>query len=257
MCDSASSTLGKQDNPLRVINKSELVYDADYTPEGFSLNSGKNIFTRVAGFSIKERSPDSTTGASEPDSWLLAGLVGYKADFSETIGATFGLGYHDFTAIKKNSVIGSEFLANSATGPAATGRYIHDYKVGELFAELRMIGSGQSSSVYVDAIQNFAADSSNTGLLAGAQWQSLNEQGKAAWTLGYAYQTTGKDATLSAANNSDLNNGNDGGFAHVLTVGRLLAANTNLNLTVYRGEIDNAGNPYWIDRAHLDLVVNF
>lgn len=253
MCESGNAVVGKQENPLRLLPKSELIYDADYTPEGLSISGGKNLVTRLGGFVVQERA-QQTDGTSEPDSWLMAGVVAYKMDLSETMGLTFGLGYHNFTAIKKNAAIGAGFLGNSNTG----ARYDHDFQIAEGLLELRMkMGGSMSLSLYSDYINNFTADENNTGLVAGTLLQTLDDQSKPVWTFGYAYQTTGKDATLSAANNSDLNNGIDGGFAHVLSVGRSVAANTNVAATWYHGQVDNSGTPFWIDRAQADVIVNF
>lgn len=253
MCDRANAVLGKQENPLRLIPRSEILYDSDYTPEGVSISGHDNLITRLAAFVIQEREPQSASGTSEPDSWLMAGVVAYKFDLSPETGGTFGLGYHNFTAIKKNAALGAGFLGNSNT----SSRYVHDYQVGEVLLELRRKMAGLSLSVYSEYIQNFAAEENHTGILAGAQLQTVDDQSKPVWTFNYYYQTTGKDATLSAANNSDLNNGEDGGIAHAFSIGKTVAQNTTVALTWFHGQVDNSGNPFWIDRAMADISVNF
>jgi len=253
MCEKTNVILGKQENPLRLIPRSEILYDTDYTPEGISVSVHENLIVRVGSFVVQEREPQAASGTSEPDSWLMAGVVAYKFDLSPETGGTFGIGYHNFTAMKKNSAVGAGFLGNSNSG----ARYVHDYQVGEVLLELRRKMSGMNLSVYSEYIQNFAAEEGHTGILGGAQLQTLDDQSKPEWTFNYYYVTTGKDATLSAANNSDMNNGEDGGIGHALSVGRTVAANTTASLTWFRGKVDNSGNPFWIDRAMADIVVNF
>lgn len=237
---------GKQENPLRAVNKSELIYDSDYTPEGLSASWSGPLFIRGAGFVIQERAPDAS-GASEPDSWLLAGVAGMKMDLGEGLSLTAGGGYHDFTSLKKNAAVGAGSLGNSMTG----ARYVHDYQVGEVFVEGQMKWEGTVVSLFADAIQNFGAEEGNTAVQSGVQVQFTPI------TIGYSYLTQGKDSTLSAANNSDLNDGIDGAIGHTVFLGYAAAENTNVNLTIWHGKVDNSGDPFWIDRAALDLAVNF
>lgn len=253
MCESGHAVIGKQENTLRLLPRSELIYDADYTPEGVSVNGGKNFLTRVGGFVVQERGPQND-GTSNPDSWLLAGVAAYRMELSESLIATAGGGYHSFTALKKNSAVGEGFLGNSSN---SANEYVHDYQVGEILLELTWKLNGMNLNLYTDLIQNFGAEENNTGMHAGTALQTLGETGKPVWTFGYAYITTGKDATLSAANNSNPNIGIDGGFAHNVLVGRALTSNISTTLNYYRGQVDGNGNPFWIDRAMLDLIAGF
>jgi len=164
-----------------------------------------------------------------------------------------GIGYHDFTALKKNAALAGGFKGNSNTG----SRYDHDYKIAEALAEYKMKLSKNSLGIFADYIYNFGAAEDNTGLATGIEYTINDDNSKPLWTFSYSYQTNGKDSTVSAINNSDLNDGNDGGFGHILTAGRTVATNTTLNLTYFHGQVDNSGNPFWIDRAQVDAMVSF
>jgi hypothetical protein len=254
MCEDGTMVLGKQEIPLKPVKRSQVLYDDDYTPEGVYVGGAKNgIFTKLGAFSIQERSPQAD-GTSEPDSWLMAGLVGFHKDLSDSMNIMIGAGYHDFTALKKNAALGGgSFYGNSNTGT----RYVHDYKVGQVLAEAKWKMSGSTLGVFADYIFNFAAEEDNTGLAAGAEYQILDNSAKALWIFSYTYQMNGKDSTVSAINNSDFNRGIDGGFGHILTAGRAVASNALLNVTYYRGNVDNSGNPFWIDRLQTDIAVHF
>ncbi len=258
-CESTSVYLGKMNNPLTTVSQSQLIYDHDYTPEGLAAaNKFGSMFVNLGVFSIQERAPQSTTsGTSEPDSGLMAGVVGMKSDNPEGMNWMFSAGYHTFTAIKKNGSLTGGFLGNSSVGgTAAAGRYIHDYQVAELSAELKWKNSGSAYGIFVDAIQNFYVDEENTGILAGLQFQTLKD-GKADWTIVYAYQGLDKDATVSAVNNSDWGNGNDGGFGHMGQVSKAINSNTTASLTWYHMNVDNNGTPYGTERALADLQISF
>jgi hypothetical protein len=251
--------LGKMENPMRVLSQSQLIYDVDYTPEGFaSTNKFGGFFVNAGAFSIQERAPQSTSsGTSEPDSGLLAGVIGYKSE-GESMSWLVAGGYHTFTNLKKNSALTSRFAGNSSVGgTGAAGRYIHDYQVAELGAEVKFKLSGSALTVFTDAIQNLYIEEDNVGLLAGVQFQTLGEDGKAKWTVAYAYQALDKDATVSAVNNSDWGNGNDGGFGHLGQIGYNFNSNTAATLTWMHMNVDNNGVPFGTERALADLVVSF
>lgn len=252
--------LGKMENPLRVLGQSQLIYDVDYSPEGAAyIGQHGAVFSRLAGFSIQERSTQATTGTSEPDSWLLAALLGYKADINESLAFTTAVGYHNFTALKKNPALPTSatattsFYGNSNSG----ARYTNDYQVGELLGELRYRQSTWAAGVWFDAINNFATDEDNQGILTGATWQTLDDKAKPVWTLAYTYQALAKDATVSAVNNGDPGNGMDGSHGHLFQVGRALNPNTSLMLSYYNIHVDNDGTPFTTDRGLLDLIVSF
>jgi len=250
-------TLGKMENPFRVMPVSQLIYDVDYTPEGaaYSGQYGR-FFARAAGFVIQERAPDAT-GASKPDSWLMAGLVGYKGDIGERMALLVAAGYHNFTALKKNAALAPGAPTNFFGNSSVNSGYAHDYQVGEVLAELRLKGERSQISLYVDALNNFYVDKENLAYLAGVTFQTLNDQGKPVWNFGYGYQSVEKDATVSALNNSDMANGMDGAYAHIFQAGRSFGPNTSLSLTWYNAHIDNNGTPFTSDKGIVDFVVSF
>ena len=255
VAEGQSLLMGKIENPLRPLAISQLIYDVDYTPEGAAyLGQYGNIFARAAGFIIQERSQQAN-GTSEPDSWLMVGMLGYKADLGEKMALTVAAGYHNFTALKKNANLppGTTFAGNSSVG----GRYAHDYQVGEILGELRMKGEGCVISAYFDVANNFYLDNDNKAYLVGAMWQTVDENAKPIWTAGYGYQSIDKDATVSALNNSDFANGVDGSVGHIVQVGRALGPNSSLTLTWNNAEIDNNGNPFKSDKGLLDFLVSF
>lgn len=256
--------LGKMENPFRVLPVSQLMFDVDYTPEGaaYQGNFG-HLFLKTAGFIIQDRT-QQVDGTSEPDSWLLAGLVGYKADLTENIGLTIAGGYHNFTALKKNAALAPgvstttlNFAGNSSTGAGLGARYRHDYQVGELLAELRWKVGNSMVTGYFDALNNFYLKEENQAYLVGTTWQQLDEKNKPIWMIGYGYQSLEKDATVSALNNSDYGNGTDGSWGHILQISRALGPNSNLTLFWYNTHIDNNGTPFTTDKGLIDFVVSF
>ncbi|MGE0527872.1 MAG: putative porin [Bdellovibrionales bacterium] len=256
-----NALLGKQANPLPPLKDSQLIYDDDYAPEGLSWTLRGPLFATIGAYVIKEREPGNT-GASDPDSYLLAAVTGWRGNLTDDWKFTVGAGYHAFTAIKNHgplppgnttTVSAGSFLGNSNSGSV----FLNDYNVVELFGELVWeISKDHGLSFYVDAIQNVDIGQDNTGLVAGTTFVIRDEE-KPLWTLGYAYQTVAKDATLSAVNSSDFAMGLDGAFGHIGTVARRVAPNTTVKLSWFHTQIDNNGSPWDSDRGQLDVMASF
>ncbi len=270
--ESMNLWLGKIDNPMRIMGHSQLLFDSDYNPEGAALISKTGrLFLNAMGASIQERgntnSSSSTANNRGPDIWLLSALLGTKFELESGIGYTLALGYHDFAGIKGQRAIGPKgsdqsFLGNSTAQSFGSFHYANDYKVGELLAEIQMKLANGTLSVFADLANNFSADEDNVAYLAGTQFQTMNEAGKADWTLAYHYRSVEKDATVSAINDSDYGNGIDGNFGHSLIIGKSVAKNVTLTATWFRANLENnvAGNtdgPFWTDKGLLDLNASF
>lgn len=256
--DGMNLVLGKQENTFRIVPQSQIIYDADYTPEGVSLTRQGSLFVNLGAYSLVERSPNGTSGTSEPDSWLLAAMVGYKGDLSNSIGFTLALGHHAFTALKDNAVLTSgSFAGNSNYGADTSARYAYDYTVNEALGEVRYKGSDSVANIYVDAIQNAELSSNNHGLITGIGYSTLSERGKPDWTLGYSFTRIDKDATVSAVNHSDFANGEDGSEGHTFVIGKSIAPATSAQLTWMHALIDNNGSAFESDRALMDILFVF
>lgn len=261
--ESMTVTVGKMENPFRVLPQSQLIFDVDYTPEGaaFALNSG-GVFVRAAAFMLEERTQQAN-GTSEPDSWLHSGMAGYKKENPDGLAFMGAVAFHNFTSLKNNQALfvstssTNSFLGNSANGTGASARYANEYQVAEVLGEVRMNSAAQSLALYADALQNVAIDKLNRAIYIGAGWQSLNENRKPIWTVNYAYETTEKDATVSALNYSDIANGLDGHFGHIFAVARTLGSNVTAQFVFTHAYVDDSGKPYWADRGLFDIVASF
>jgi hypothetical protein len=261
--DNCGAVVGKQENPLRILPGSQLVFDADYTPEGLAID-GKmdSIFAKLAGFSLAERKP-TATGESEPDSYLLSAMLGFKNGDDAGSGFLFAAAYHQFTALKDNAA-----LASALTPPADTfagntsygaGRYKNDYKVLEGMAEFHSRLSTQKISLFLDGVSNSVPDNENKGILGGITLSGLNDQDKVEWTLGFNYRDVDHDATVSVINDSDFANGVDGSHGPTFIAGYAVMENAMVTLSYYMATVDNTAGlaSYKTERGFLDFQVNF
>lgn len=240
--------LGKMENPLRLLDQSQLIYDADYTPEGAAfVQKFGGLELNLAAFSIQERGPQAD-GTSEPDSYLLAAQLAYRHSFPDGMKVLAFAGMHAFTSMADNTIAQNRFWGNSES-PA--GRYDHEYQVVEVGGELSWSHPVGVFGLFADAIRNVAIDEENQGLLMGTRLT----YGK--WAFAYAYLGIDKDATVSALNNSDWGSGMDGGFGHMGQLGYAFNSSTKATLTWHHMNVDDNGAPYGTERAFADLVVTF
>lgn len=263
LADETHIFLGKQDNPLYLLPQSQSMFDSDYMPEGFALVHKGEWFTTLAAYSLQIRRPD-VQGHSEPDSWLLSGLAGYKSSSHDGFGMMAAAGYHDFTSLKNNAGLAwsanakNLFLGNSSyNGTDDNGRYAHDYKVGEALAEVHWKSSDLMLLAFADFLHNFDVDHHNQALWTGVAFSTLDEHQHADWTLGYTYITQEKDATVSAMNFSDFGNGIDGANGHLITIQKALPDRASARLLLMHAKVDDLGTPFDTDRAIADLAFSF
>lgn len=254
--------LGKMENPFRILHQSQLVFDSDYTPEGAAFAIEKDrYFIKIGGFVIQERSPKAN-GENNPDAWLLSSLAGFESDISEAMSIRVAAAYHGFTSLKHHLALApgsssGNFYGNTHYASPDGPKYLNDYHVGELLAELRLDQSERRLIFYLDAINNFATGEFNKAFLAGTLLHILDDDRTPMWTFGYAYQHIDEDATVSAINNSYFGNGVDGSFGHIGQLSRRLAKNTDLSFSWYHVHIRNSGNPFSTNKGLLELLIRF
>ncbi|MGE4130555.1 MAG: putative porin [Bdellovibrionales bacterium] len=243
--------VGKQKNPLQVVEQSQILFDNDYAPEGLAVvHESSRFFAMGAAYLLQERSPQAD-GTSEPDSSLLSVMAGVHQSASEGLGYKVGLGYHDFTNVKDNAALTS-FEGNSNTGT----RYVHEYRVAEALGQVDWTTAEWKLSVYVDHAHNYGAKDHNQALTSGLQWQTLRD-GKADWTVGYAYLTLEKDATVASINWSDFADGEDGSNGHMVEVRKQLSKKVSFGIQHMAANIDNAGSPFVMHRTQSQLLAKF
>lgn len=253
---------GKMENGLRVVPASQLIFDADYTPEGVALDGNRgDIFAKLGAFSLAERGPQAN-GTSEPDSWLVSALVGWKHECACGKGWLLAAGYHAFTSLKDNAALftssGKTLFLNNSTYSTPDGlRYLHDYKVTEIVGEYHFKVQNRKISLFADAISNSEASEDNKGLLVGLGYSVLDEANKLKWGLTYNYRTVEKDATVAALNDSDFAESNNGSQGHTVVLSKAVMENAQVGLSYFVAQVGDSSNSYETRRGFLDFSVSF
>lgn len=196
---------GKYKNPLYKPQKSALMWDGDWRPEGLSAGwSSQHLFTTFFGNWLESDSKKS----NEAFAWGLQG--GMKFDLGAA-RMTAALAYYDFPTAGETPYFDDDFFGNSSID----GVYLYDYEMIELGADIGMNVFDMPFSVFANYVQNQDADDYDTGWLAGAQIGKASGYGT--WQIAYQYQDLEADAVLGLLSDSDFAGGGTDGKGHRLT----------------------------------------
>lgn len=251
-------TAGKMKNLFYKPQKSGLLWDGDYNPEGLGMAWSNDRFFVVASGNWLES--DSKKANQEIVYGVQAGVELALGDAA----LTAGVGYYDIPT-KGNSAFnsdGDEFFGNSIAcddpSDLESCVYRYDYEELELFASLAVSVFDKPLSVFIDYVQNQAADDFDTGWIAGAKLGKA--KGKGTWQLGYQYQDLEKDAVFGLLSDSDFAGGGTDGKGHKLTGAYGMSKSWNLGFTWFVDNEAGEGNldrPLTYDRFMLDASFKY
>ena len=204
---SVATTVGKMENPFVF---SDMVFDADYTPEGAALQIGRNLGEKHAvklnggAFVLDE------VGGSTQDSFLFGGQVRLDSTWTPEFSTSLGASYL--------AVMNPEQLANGAvpninvgnTRAGAAGNLVYDY--APVIVDASATYKLESFPMYAgafpikvggDYIYNEAASSAadNDGWSAGITFGKAGK--RKTWEVSYTYKWLGADAWWEELVDSD------------------------------------------------------
>ena len=201
---------GKFSNPLYKPQKSSLLWDGDWRPEGVSAGwAGNVLFANFLGNWLESDSK----GDNDEFSWGLQGGTRFSLGDASLTAA---VAYYDFPTKGARPFYGDddepEFFGNSFTGD---DRYLYNYEMIEVGGDLSLSLFDMPLSLYANYVQNQDADDYDTGWLAGFTLGKAKDRG--AWALGYQYRDLEADAVLGLLSDSDFAGGGTDGKGHILT----------------------------------------
>jgi hypothetical protein len=246
---------GKFKNPLFKPQKSGLMWDGDWRPEGFNAGWDSDHLFLTALVNWLES--DSKNGGDEV-TWGVQG--GMKFDIA---GAAFtaAVGYYDVPIKGDGSFFDGDFYGNSFVVKNGENVYEYDYELLEVSAELVMALFDMPLTFYGDFVQNQDPDDYDTGWLAGVTLGKA--KGAGTWQIGYQYQDLEADATLGLVSDSDFAGGGTDGKGSRLTGAYGINKQWKVGFTWY---IDNEagekafkgeGGALEYDRVMLDTVFKY
>jgi len=249
--DAFSLTAGKYSNPLYRPQKTALLWDGDWRPEGVSAAwKSDNLFVNFLGNWLESDSKDG----NDEFAWGLQG------------GLTFGLGeanlttslsYFDFPTAGSEPFFDDDFFGNTSID----GVYAFNYEMIELGADVGFSLFDMPVNVFGNYVQNQDADDYDTGWLIGTKLGKAS--GRGTWQLAYQYQDLEADAVLGLLSDSDFAGGGTDGKGHRLSGAYGLSKSWNVGFTWFlnneAGEktLEDEGGALDYDRIMLDTVFKF
>jgi hypothetical protein len=237
-------------------------FDNDITPEGASVRWQQGaLFASAFGYSLSERS-------SASDASLIGGQVGFKQAMG---GVTYtgAVGYFDVGAVE-GKVTAQPTACATAFNPAFFGgangnttvtvagcpRLANDFNMIDVIGSAEFTLGSFPLAVFGEYVQNQEADDFDTGYALGfTVGKASNPQ---TWEVGYAYQSTEKDAWFGQFVDSDFAGGLTDADGSVFKFSYAPAKNWLFNGTYFLNDrFVDVGTQRDYKRYQLDMVFRF
>ncbi|MBI5119156.1 putative porin [Candidatus Poribacteria bacterium] len=246
---------GKVYYPFYAPGKSELIWDADLTPEGGVIKYAKSFdsvdaFGNLYGFWVLERSQDA-------DSGLFGAQGGAKLNFEAFGDKAYvlgGLGYFDFGNVEGER----PFFDNTGKsfGNTLVGNVLaEDFDELELFGEFGFKAKEIPLLLFAHYVTNVAANGEDDGWLVGLGVGKAKEPGD--WEAKYTYRVLQRDAVLGGFTNSDFGRGGTDAKGHEIGIAYQLAKNWQVVAKYFNNETGIGIGEDEEDYEKVQLDLNF
>lgn len=247
---------GKMENPFHTV--SQIVWDADVTPEGgalqlnFPSSAPVKPFLNLGAFQISELSGD----AGDP---ALFGVQG-GAEVTLPLGLSWkpSAAYYDFTAIQGTTTanVTNSPAGNTTVAEGTATKFRDDFNLVALASHLKLPEiAGQPVALVADWTHNDGAEDDDGAWTAGLEVGKVTEK-LGSWKAAYAYKRVEPDAAFGAITDSDFGGGGTNHQGHRMGVQVGLNKWASLALTYIRtDEIEGSQNK--VDTLQADANVKF
>ncbi len=203
---------GKFVNPYYTVEKSQMIFDSDFRPEGIAATWANDRFFSDVTFAFID-SDSSNTGKNNYGVW--SGQVGTVLTPFESGKLTLSAGYIDAPVKGQPAIFNDNFFGNSFVVVEGVDVYEYDYSLLTSSIALGVSAFDLPLSFYVDYVENQDANDLETGYLAG--WKLGNAKKEGEWQVQYQYQKLEANATLGVVTNSNFAGGGTDGKGSLLT----------------------------------------
>ena len=202
-------TAGKFVNPYYKAQKSQLIWDGDFRPEGVGIGWANERFFANATYSFIE------SDSKEDDDGIWGVQLGARFSLTDTMVLTTAAKYLDMPAKGREAIFDDDFFGNSTVIKDGVEVYEYDYNVMNASVDLGFLAFDLPISIYADYVQNDDANDLDTGYLAGIKLGKAKKKGS--WQLAYQYEDLEANATLGLVTDSDFAGGGTDGKGHKLS----------------------------------------
>jgi hypothetical protein len=215
---------GKFKNPLKRVGKQALMWDGDWTPEGFALTYKRDWFfvNAIGSFLESDTRRDNDTLA-----W--GAQFGGTGNFGG-IKLTGGLAYYSFDIQGKTTTFGDptdpgDFFGNTAiqadgqpcgTNPGVTCVYRYDFLLTQVFAEAAFSVADWPTVFFFDVVNNSDPSDNDTAWTLGTRIGQAKDRGQ--FQFSYFYADKEADSTVGLVTDSDFAGGGTDNSGHFFKV---------------------------------------
>jgi len=243
---------GKMKNPYFKPGGSELIWDSDIRQEGiaaFYSRTEENVSVGImgAGFWIEENKAGD-------DAYLLGGQATGSYHLPEKSGhLKGGVSFFNYVNTRGFATFYDEEDSYGNTVDDS-GWYAFDYELLEIGAEVYYRINWIPVTAMFDYVTNTAADSLNTGWLAGITVGKTGKPGS--WDFRYIYRELKRDAVLGLFADSDFRGGGTDAKGHEVGASLQVMEKTTFAVTYFHNEI-GFEDSLDFQRLQVDLKFKF
>jgi len=249
---------GKFKDPLTRVGKNSLMWDGDWTPEGFALSYKRDwFFANALGTYLESDTRKSNdnfswgaqVGASgEIGGAKVKGGIAYYSMDTQGDATTYG-DPSDPGDYFGNTAVEASGLPCGSTG--AECQYLYDYDLTEVFAEAAFEVGGLSTLVFFDYVKNSDPSDNDTGWTAGTKIGQAKDRGQVQFS--YYYADKEADSMLGLLTDSDFGGGGTDSKGHWLQLNYGINKTWTIGAQYFINEIDqNSGSERDYDRLMID-----
>ena len=250
---------GKFKNPLLRVGKQALLWDGDWTPEGFALSYKRDwYFVNAIGTYLES----DTKKSNDTFSW--GAQFGATGDFGGA-KVTGGLGYYSIRTKGESTTFGDpadpgDYFGNTAveagglpcgSTPDTSCVYLYDYLLAQVFAEATFDVGGWPAVVFFDYVNNSDPSDNDTGWTVGTRFGRAKDQGQ--FQVSYFYADKEADAMLGLLTDSDFAGGGSDNNGHFLKLNYGVSKGWTIGAQYFINETDiSSGSKSDYNRLMLD-----
>ncbi|MEE4143361.1 MAG: putative porin [Halieaceae bacterium] len=243
-------TAGKFKNPYYVEQKSQLIWDGDFRPEGAALQWANGMFFANGTYSYIESDSNSD------DEAFWGAQVGAQIALFDGMKLTAAAGYLDFPTAGLESIYDGDFFGNTTVIVDGVEVYEYDYNLYQASLGLSFELFDLPLTVFGDYVQNDDADEYDTGYIAGIKLGSAKARGS--WQLLYQYEQLEANATLGLITDSDFMGGGTDGEGSKYGAKYMLDNNWSIGATYFDGNTGvDLGNDDGYQRLQVDTEFKY
>lgn len=244
--ENTALTAGKFKNPFYTEQKSGLIWDGDFRPEGAAAQWAGDIFFANASYSYIDSDSNS-----DNDEAYWGAQVGANFKLFDNMKLTAAAGYLDIPTKGLAAIYDGDFFGNSSVVENGEEVYEYDYNLyhGSLGLSFELFD--MPMAVYGDFVQNDDADDYDTGYIAGIKLGKAKKKGS--WQVAYQYEQLEANAVLGLVTDSDFMGGGTDGEGSKLGAKYMLDDHWYVGATYFDG---NTGVDLGGDDSYQRLQVD-